>query len=155
MITLRPASTADEALLLRWANDPVTRAAGFHVASITPDEHHRWLAGRLSSTAGRLFVGMSEGTPVGQVRLDRDPGGRVEVGISVAPEVRGRGIGRELLHAALRAARGDADLDARTFVARIRPENATSVALFEGAGFLLAAETEVDGQPCLVFEVPA
>ena len=151
MITLRPASAADEALLLKWANDPATRAAGFRPALITPDEHHLWLSSRLSSEAGRLFIGMSQDGPIGQVRMDRDAEGRVEIGISVAPEARGRGIGKALLDAALQAASRDEDLAARAFIARIRPENPISQALFEGAGFRLLSATEVNGVPCLLY----
>jgi RimJ/RimL family protein N-acetyltransferase len=155
VITLRPVTADDEALLLRWANDPVTRAAGFRPARISSAEHHRWLAGRLTSAAGRLYIALRDGDPVGQLRLDRLAGGRVEVGIAVAPEVRGRGIGRALLQAGLDTAGEDRDLAARTFVARVRPDNGASIALFEGAGFRLAAITKVDGQPCLVFEAEA
>jgi RimJ/RimL family protein N-acetyltransferase len=151
-IALRPATAEDEALLLGWANDPATRAAGFRPAEIAADEHHRWLTHRLSSPNGRLFIGVRDGEPVGQIRLDADDGGRVEIGISVAPEIRGRGIGRAMLAAAVEAGRADDALAATAFVARIRPGNAASVALFEGAGFRLATTTQVDGQPCLVYQ---
>ena len=149
MITLRPATADDERLLLAWANEPTTRAAGFRPAEIAPDEHHRWLTARLASPTSRLYVGLRDGEPVGQVRLDRDDAGRVEVGISVAAEVRGQGLGRELLAAALDAGRGDDALAATSFVARIRPGNAASIALFEGAGFRHALTTDVDGVSCL------
>jgi RimJ/RimL family protein N-acetyltransferase len=152
LIALRPATTDDESMLLGWANDPTTRAAGFSPAEIGPDEHHHWLASVLGSPADRLLIGMRAKEPVGQVRLDRDDAGRVEVGISVAPEVRGQGIGRALLAAALEAGRDDDELAATGFVARIRPENAASIALFEGAGFRLATSTEVDGMACLVYK---
>lgn len=150
-ITLRPVTEHDEALLLAWANDPVTRAAGFRPAPISPSDHHRWLSSRLSSASGRSFIGMSGTTPIGQVRLDRDPDGLVEIGISVAPEARGRGIGRSLLEGALDAARHDTELAPTAFVARIRPDNAASIALFSGAGFRPDATIEIAGLACLVF----
>jgi RimJ/RimL family protein N-acetyltransferase len=154
-ITLRPASEQDDSLLLAWANDPVTRAAGFAPHPVTPDEHRAWLAGRLESRSSRLLIGMSGETPVGQVRLDREPGGRVEVGISVAPEARGQGVGRSLLWAALDEARRDASLGATGFTARIRPENTPSIALFTGAGFRQTGELEIDGLRCLLYEADA
>lgn len=151
-ITLRPASEMDESLLLAWANDPAARAAGFAPDPIAPDEHRAWLGARLRSTSSRLLIGMIGDTPIGQVRLDREPGGRVEVGVSVSPEARGQGVGRRLLRAALDEARGDASLGATGFMARIRPENAASIALFSGAGFRQTGEREINGLRCLLYE---
>jgi UDP-2,4-diacetamido-2,4,6-trideoxy-beta-L-altropyranose hydrolase len=154
-MVLRPAGSADEALLLTWANDPGTRAAGFYPDPISADDHHRWLAERLASRSGRLLIGLVDDEPIGQIRLDRHPDGRVEVGIAVAPEARGRGIGRRLLGLALDEARRDPALDPVAFSARIRPDNAASIALFTAAGFRSVGSTEVRGQPCLLYEADA
>ena len=151
-VTLRPATAADEALLLDWANDPGTRAAGFRPEPIAPEDHHRWMSERLRATSGRLLVGMSGDVPVGQIRLDRDARGRVEIGIAVAPAARGHGIGHGLLRAALDEARRDVDLRPTAFLARIRPDNAASIALFTSAGFRSAGETRVGGRRCLLYE---
>src|SRR6185503_8186382 len=51
-VTLRPATAADEALLLVWANDVGTRAAGFRPDPISAEDHRRWLADRLGSASG-------------------------------------------------------------------------------------------------------
>jgi UDP-2,4-diacetamido-2,4,6-trideoxy-beta-L-altropyranose hydrolase len=153
-VSLRPATAADGPLLLEWANDPVTRAAGFQPEPIAAGDHERWLTERLRSTSGRLLIGLDGALPVGQIRLDRHRDGRVEIGISVAAEARGRGLGRALLRLALDEARRDAGLQPLAFIARIRPDNATSIALFSGAGFRRIGTTEVRGQPCLVYEAP-
>ncbi len=154
MITVRPATADDAHLLLAWANEPSTRAAGFHPDPIDPDTHRRWLADRLATPGRPLFVGLDDGVPVGPVRIDVDEDGRAEVGISVAEAARGRGTGSALLGAGLDAALADgADgPPIRTFVARIRPDNAASVALFAGAGFHDAGEGAVHGAPCRVLE---
>jgi len=150
---LRAATAADAGLLLTWASDPTTRAAGFHPEPIEPETHRRWLAQRLASASGRLLIGMDGEEPVGEARLDRTEEGRVEVGIAVAPAARGRGVGRILLAAALEMARADRVLDPRTFVARIRSDNTISMALFAGAGFHRGASTECVGVPCYVYEL--
>jgi len=152
VITVRRATEEDAERLLAWANDPVTRAAGFQPSPIDQRTHGLWLEERLASPTTRLFVGLDGDEPVGQVRLAADPDGRVEVGISVAPEARGRGIGRSLLDAGLAAGLADPDLHIEDFVARIRPDNAASLALFVGAGFRLAGTDEVGGFACLVYE---
>jgi RimJ/RimL family protein N-acetyltransferase len=151
-VTLRPATAADEALLLVWANDVGTRAAGFRPDPISAEDHRRWLADRLGSASGRLLVGMAGDVPVGQIRLDRDAGGRVEIGIAVAPEARGRGVGHELLRAALDEARRDDDLRPSGFLARIRPDNAASIALFTGAGFRHTGDVTIGTWRCLLYE---
>ena len=152
MISVRPATAADADRLLDWANDPVTRATGFYPATIDAATHARWLEERLSSPSSRLYVGLEDGRQVGMVRLDAEADGRVEVCISVAPDSRGRGIGRALLEAGLAAGHADPDLDVAVFVARIRPENAASISLFAGAGFEAAGTDTVAGTPCLVYE---
>jgi UDP-2,4-diacetamido-2,4,6-trideoxy-beta-L-altropyranose hydrolase len=155
MITVRPATADDAALLLDWANDPATRAAGFHRDAIDAATHRRWLAARLASRTSRLYVGLADERPIGQVRLEGGPDGRVEVGISVAPEARGRGAGHDLLRAGLDAGRADPDLRASVFVARIRPDNGASIALFTGSGFLFIGSEDVNGDEALVYELPA
>ena len=155
MIIVRPATADDAALLLDWANEPTTRAAGFHRDVIDPETHRRWLAARLAAPTSRLYIGLADERPIGQVRLEGAPDGRVEVGISVPGEARGRGIGQELLRAGLEAGRADPDLRADVFVARIRPDNAASIALFTGSGFLFVGSEDVRGEEALVYELPA
>jgi RimJ/RimL family protein N-acetyltransferase len=156
VITIRRAEPDDADLLLAWANDPVTRAASFHPAPIDAATHAEWLRGRLRSPTTRLFIGLADDVPLGQVRLEGGADGRVEVAISVAPAARRRGLGQALLAAALDAGRADPELGARMFVARIRPDNRSSIALFVGGGFHLAAADQVcNGVPCVVYERPA
>jgi len=162
VITVRPAMAGDADLLLAWANEPSTRAAGFHPDPIDPATHRRWLAERLAAPGRSLFVGLDDGEPVGPVRIDIDEDGRAEVGNSVAEAARGRGIGRALLEAGITAAVAAADDRStsdgsppiRTLVAHIRPDNAASLALFGRAGFHAAGEGSVHGALCRVFERP-
>jgi RimJ/RimL family protein N-acetyltransferase len=144
----------DADLLLVWANDPMTRKAGFHPEPIAAETHEQWLASRVRSGSDRLYIGLEGTVPVGQVRLDASPEGHVEIGISVAPGARGRGIGQRLLSAALDAGREDPRLHVERYVARIRPENAASIALFTGLGFRPAGTTTISGQDVLIYELP-
>lgn len=154
-VSLRLATADDEALLLAWANDPATRAAGFRPEPISRDDHHRWLAERLRTMSGRLLVGMVGDLPAGQIRLDRSADGRVEIGIAVAPEARGQGVGHELLRLAIDEARREVGLRPSGFLARIRPDNAASIALFTGAGFTQTGEMTIGGRRCLLYEADA
>ena len=41
------------------------------------------------------------------------------------------------------------------FLARIRPDNAASIALFTGAGFTQTGEMTIGGRRCLLYEADA
>jgi hypothetical protein len=60
-----------------------------------------------------------------------------------------------MLTLALDWARTDAMLHPTAFLARIRPDNAASIALFTGAGFRLIGRTEIRGESCLLYEARA
>jgi RimJ/RimL family protein N-acetyltransferase len=106
-VSVRPATLDDSGRLLDWANDPVTRAASFRPDRIEPAAHERWLADRLASPTCRLMIGSEGSTRVGQIRFEMGLDGSAEIGISLAPTARGRGIGAALLAAGLTAVRGD------------------------------------------------
>jgi RimJ/RimL family protein N-acetyltransferase len=132
----------------------VTRAASFHTAEIAPDEHAAWLGRQLGSASTQLLVGEIDDVPSGQVRLSTVEPGVVEVGISVASERRGQGVGAALLEAAIQHARSGRGAERiGTVIARVRTENEASRRLFERAGFVLHAEGECDGQPCRTYEL--
>src|SRR5439155_749158 len=106
-LRVRPATAADSALLLEWANDPETRAASFSQHLIEAREHARWLAATLASPNVRLLIGCEGERAVGQVRFVCDATGAAEISISVAPDTRGRGVGGRMLRAAIDAVKAD------------------------------------------------
>ena len=147
-VGVRPVTGEDELLLLEWANDPVTRAAGFSPDPIPLSVHRRWLARRLADPdVGRVWIGEEDGRPVGMVRVEPDDDGVLVVSVSVADAERGRGTSRPLLLAGLEGV-GAAD-PGRRFRAWIRPSNGASVRLFRVAGFAQPAVRPVvpEGAP--------
>lgn len=136
-LAIRPARPADAGRLLEWANDPATREASFDREPIAPAEHKSWLAGVLGDPGRRLWIAEEAGIPVGQVRVDRAADGVGVVSIGLAPGVRGRGLGREILRLGLAAA--SAELGVRRARAVVRRSNVPSRRLFEGAGFVEVA----------------
>lgn len=150
-VRLRRVEASDADLLLAWANDPATRRASFHPAPIEPAAHGEWLAGRLASPTTAFWIGESRGRAIGQVRLE-EVGPRVaELSIAVAPEARGAGFGRALLAAVV--AEAPTSLPISTLVARVRPDNRPSTALFEGFGFRERGPATCNGVPCITYEL--
>jgi len=144
-IVLRPAHAGDADLLLAWANDPATRAASFDRAPIPWPEHVAWLAAVLADPDRRLWIAEAAGVPVGQLRVDRMPGGVGTVSIGLAPTARGRGLGRTVLRLGLATA--VRELGIRRARAVVIATNLPSRRLFEAAGFTVVDGAEIPGQP--------
>ena len=51
-LRVRPVTESDEALLLEWANDRLTRQNAFSSAPISASEHRKWFRRRLGDSAG-------------------------------------------------------------------------------------------------------
>lgn len=148
----RAAGAGDEGLLLAWANDPVTRANSFHPEPIAREEHAAWFQRQIAD--GRpilLIVELYEGDrwmPRGHVRVDAEG----VVSLVVAPEARGRGLGRALLSAGIdEVLRGRTGRELRAFV---KPDNVPSRRVFAATGFREAGRTTVAGVECVRYELP-
>ena len=131
-VRLRPAQPEDEARLLEWRNEPMTRAASLTSDAISAETHAGWFARKIADPGCAIFIVMEGDEPLGQVRLDRLEDDLAEVSIGLAPAARGRGIGRE----ALRHVAGQAqELGVATLRALVKPENVASLRAFEAAGY--------------------
>ncbi|MFC4313400.1 UDP-2,4-diacetamido-2,4,6-trideoxy-beta-L-altropyranose hydrolase [Steroidobacter flavus] len=130
----RPAGAQDEALLLEWANDPLTRRNAFSSDPIAPQSHREWFRARLSRPHSCLiFVVETEaGVPVGQVRFDREHD-YWEIDYGVAAELRGRGLARPMMEVALDALR--ATTAGAQVQGRVKQANVPSQRVFERLGF--------------------
>jgi RimJ/RimL family protein N-acetyltransferase len=132
-LRLRPATADDAERLLAWRNDPVTRAASRSTAEVALDEHRGWLERVLADPERHLLIGEAEGRAVGQARFDALDDGAYEISVTVAPEVRGQGLGTALIAAATGWLRETAP--GAAVLAAVRPENAASLAAFRAAGY--------------------
>jgi UDP-2,4-diacetamido-2,4,6-trideoxy-beta-L-altropyranose hydrolase len=133
-LRLRPATADDCDLLWAWANEPGVRAASFHSAMISRDEHREWFAGKLGAANARIYVAEDQqGNAVGQFRVEWDSGLDATVHISVVREKRGLGIGTELIRQGMQTAFNEIGIE--RFHAYAKPGNEASVRAFEKAGF--------------------
>ena len=132
-LSARVVTVGDEALLLAWSNDPMTRAQGFSPEPIAAENHQQWLRRKLTAadTCHFYIVEVSD-EPVGQVRFDR-LAAAWEVHYSVSPAFRRRGIGAAMLACALRAlARAEPDAPV---IGHVKASNVASRRIFESLGF--------------------
>lgn len=133
-ISLRTASLLDSALLLRWRNDPETRANSWNSEPVSQAEHAAWLAKVLADPGRRLMIAESEGFPIGTARTDRHPGGH-ELSWTVAPDFRGKGYGKALVKAVVLSLAG-------TVTAKIKSSNESSQRIAAYAGLRLVSEAD-------------
>ncbi len=150
-LVLREAGMADAELLWRWANDRATRQNSFSKAAIPYADHVAWLERRLASDATRIWIFSDGEVPVGEVRFDIS-GEIAEVGITVAPEQRGRGYARAMIRQAVRRLREERGERVRPR-ASVLAHNAASVRLFKACGFEEMATTRRDGESVIVLEL--
>jgi RimJ/RimL family protein N-acetyltransferase len=148
---IRPATEDDADLLREWRNDPEVRGVSGTTHEVTPEEHRAWLAGVLADPDRHLLIAEDEGTPIGQVRLDRETDGEYEISVSVAAAARGGGSGRTLIDAAASWASGFTG--ARRVVAYVKADNERSLRAFAGARFERAASSDREGFVRLVREL--
>ena len=133
VITVRDATMDDCLHLLRWRNDPATRAVSRSTEAIDLDSHAPWLERTLQRDDRELLIVEFEGRPVGMVRFDAEDSAW-EISINMAPESRGRGYARAALSEAeqlfFRRHPGT------SIVAFIRADNSASAGLFDRAGYV-------------------
>ena len=149
-IRVRLAISADESLLLHWANDPQVRANSFSPESISPLDHHHWFEKSLKDPNRLLLIAMSaDGCPIGQIRFDRQPvsapavESEAMVDLSLDRCARGHGLSSEVVRLGLLEMQQLWD-SATHAVAEVLPSNNASNACFARAGFTAESELVLD-----------
>lgn len=112
----------DAKVLHRWRNDPLTRANSNTSDEVPLESHVKWLESVLADPNRELFICEVDGEPVGTFRIDEDH----EISWTIAPEHRGKGLGKQLT-AAL-----PTDI---TLLARVKPSNLPTQKMLSSAGF--------------------
>jgi RimJ/RimL family protein N-acetyltransferase len=146
---LRLVRESDRRLLFEWADDPVARAASFHSAAISWEDHARWFAERLQDRQSVIYIGENTSDEaVGLVRF-QIKGENAVLSVNVAPEFRGQGWGRELIAFSINSLVRERSV--RRVDAFVKPDNRASVRLFEASGFRRAGTERVADQDALLF----
>lgn len=134
---LRPVTAGDVDLLFQWANEKTTRQNAFHKEAIPYETHVGWFERRLEDSDCRIYIGMAEGSPIGQIRIERMKEQK-ETGLisySVDVEQRGKGYGTGLLLEAEKLCAKEEPLFVKTLTGQVKPENMASSKAFLRAGY--------------------
>ena len=133
---VREVVEGDASLLYDWRNDATVRAASRDTGLLEWSGHHSWVLGVITDPDRHLLLVTKNARPVATVRFDLEgpPVAAWEVSIAVAPNLRGQGLGSQVLAAAeahLRQLPRRAD----AIYAAMRRENHASANLFRAAGY--------------------
>jgi len=138
-VRLRPVTHSDEELMLRWQKKPAVRKFARNPKPPSAEEHHLWLAEKLSDLHCVFNMILHGDEPAGVLRLDKI--GRVgivyEVSIFVAPTSQRQGLATAALQL-IRIVFPEAEL-----TATVLPDNQESHALFRQAGYRWVGEKYV------------
>lgn len=139
---LRSVAPGDKAVLLEWANDPVTRRNSMRQSPISEAEHHRWFEKCTQNKESCKFyiVETRQGVSIGQVRFELVDQ-QWELHYSLSPVFRGLRLGKRLLEMALREISAVGQVN--SVVAKARRENIPSQKVLESVGF---ETTKVDDE---------
>ena len=135
-VTLRLVEPKDREVLWRWVNEPGVREASFQSEPISWDIHEAWFDARLRDSHSHLYIAVNaDGSPIGQVRFERESksAGEVAINISLDRSCRGAGLGATVLKLGCRTYRRGTKLP---LVGYVKEENLSSMKMFESAGFV-------------------
>jgi RimJ/RimL family protein N-acetyltransferase len=132
-ISLRPASTGDGETVFRWRNDPFILAHGSSHREVEWKEHQQWFEETLSSSVRKMFIVLERGSPIGQVRFDRQTERDCVVSVYLLREFTGRGWGVQAIDMGCVAI--FAVWDVERVIACVRHDNPAGRSAFLKAGF--------------------
>lgn len=146
-VNLREARTEDCHMIWEWANDPVARSLSFSSKPIPWAQHADWFSGRIAEPRCLHYISHDRsGTAVGQIRFDID-GERAVVSVTIAPNYRGQGYGRQVIRLGVGEVFNNTSL--KSIYAYIKPDNESSLRAFVASGFGFEGVVEYGGNQAL------
>lgn len=130
----------DSKHIWEWRNDPITRQMSRTTDAIPWEKHKEWYARAAKDPKKAILMAYVNGIPACMVRFDYIQNDYAEININMNPAMRGKGLGKPILATACR--HGFDTLKLSRIYAEIKPENAPSVRIFEGTGFVFQGMKE-------------
>lgn len=145
-ITFRKATENDMILYFDWANDASVRENSYQSKPIALENHQNWFLNKIKETNCLLLVFENHiGTPIGQVRIQKQDKNTAVIGISNDANHRGKGYASHMIQMA-----SDAFLAENPEIvisAFIKIENKASEKAFQKAGYILDVVLEYESHP--------
>jgi len=145
-LSARAVTEEDEALLLKWVNDPLTRTNSFSTDIISPEDHHLWFTKKINDPkkCKIYIIEKSDGSPIGQVRFDLISKDDAEIDVTVCPTERKKGYGGRVIEIA--CSKFLVSSGVKNISAYIKVSNLSSQKSFEKSGFVRFNDTVINGQ---------
>jgi len=137
----------DAQLLFDWANDLQTRQNSFNSNPISWPAHINWLNVKLADKKIKNYLISLQKIPVVVVKFETNLDSII--GVTVAPEQRGKGIASMIIKKACATFWESYDSD---ILAYIKEENLPSIKAFKKAGFLFFKTENFNNSNCLIFK---
>lgn len=148
-VTVRPARAEDLETCYEWANDAEVRKSSFNTALIAYEDHVRWFSNKLKDPGSQFYIIEYHGKPAGQIRFD---GGDEKVtSYLVAPEMRGKGLGRILVKKGITQLLKDVE-GVKKVTGYIKKSNIASCNACHRAGFVKNTQAETLYPDSVVYE---
>lgn len=142
-LTTRRVNAGDVKLIYDWNNDPLTRANSYNQNSILFEDHQKWFLNKIADSNTVFLILEFDRKPAGCVRIDNKASENV-IGITVAPEFRGRKLATPMLIAATNEY--FKLFPGNVISAYIKKTNEASLKSFVGAGFKVLDEDNYFGE---------
>lgn len=126
ILEFRAVTVNDLKMLFIWRNDPETRKYSHNTHEITIEEHAKWFSNTLKNKRRRLMIAEHNGLPVGFVRDDY-VGEIHELSWNVAPNARGKGIGKMMVKLIVDQIKGPISAEVKKY-----NEGSKKIAVFAG-----------------------
>ena len=95
-ILLRPVTTEDADIILKWRNDAATRENSFSKDVISHEDHMKWFDKKMADENCFMYMLTDDGVPVGHIRIDKEKN-IGEISYMTAPDKRGKGYGKLII----------------------------------------------------------
>ena len=132
-VFLRFVELGDMLALYKWRNDPLTMENSFNRNKVGLKDHIRWFKNSIKDSRRNIFIMVDrKGRRMGQLRFDRKGKG-AEVGITIAPEFRGQGLGTWAIKMGCQIYIDNFNVS--YIIAKVKISNPASLKIFTKSGF--------------------
>ncbi|MGG5173687.1 GNAT family N-acetyltransferase [Pseudarthrobacter sp. J1763] len=142
-LSIRPATVEDAGILFDWRNEASVRAVSRQRGELHWGDHVAWVTRAVANPEVCLLIAQFEGARIGTVRFHVVEPNVWEASITLAPEMRGRGMASAVLAAA--EVHFFVDHPEAILQAAMLESNVQSFKLFQGAGYVGELE-RIDGE---------